>query len=197
MAMSRTSYTICILSSTFPMTIQPICPQQASVRDYLLDQRRCTDSCFQIDEQQAHAELASRCLAVLNNNLLNDLCDLRMPDATTLDVGTDVKARVTSTDRRPMSTDRRLLYQQCKIGVPIRTRPFPLRTRPAMYPLVLIREKCFVQITIWVVSYHLVSPILNRVVIVVVILDIGATGVIWAICAPRAGLPASHRELQG
>jgi hypothetical protein len=73
--------------------LKPIRAHHISVRDYLLDERRCTESHFQIDEQKAQAQLARCCLRVLNDSLHKDLCDLHMPDARTLDVDVDVKAR--------------------------------------------------------------------------------------------------------
>ncbi len=73
--------------------LQPIRTHHISVRDFLLDKRRCTDSHFQIDKQEAHAQLARYCLRVLNKILHKDLCDLRLPDARTPDLDVDLKAR--------------------------------------------------------------------------------------------------------
>ncbi len=71
---------------------RPIRPRHASVRDYLLNQRRCTDARFWIDEQRAHAQLASQCHRAMNEALHNDMCHLRMPDARTSNVSEDTMA---------------------------------------------------------------------------------------------------------
>jgi hypothetical protein len=61
-------------------------PHHASVRDYLLNGRRCTDSRFLVDQQAAHTLLARQCIWLLTRELHQDICSLRMPDAKASDV---------------------------------------------------------------------------------------------------------------
>ena len=49
-----------------------------SFRDFLLDQRRCSDPQFQVNEKKIHADLANRCLKLLYH-LEKDMCDLQLP----------------------------------------------------------------------------------------------------------------------
>ncbi len=57
----------------------PIRPQHASVRDSLLDNRRCTDMRFWVDEHQAHTHIAHQCLRLLGDELRRDRCGLIDP----------------------------------------------------------------------------------------------------------------------
>jgi hypothetical protein len=50
-----------------------------SFRDFLLDQERCTDQRFCIDEQQAHQTLASHCIQRLSDFLKDDICQVVIP----------------------------------------------------------------------------------------------------------------------
>ncbi len=58
---------------------QPIRPHHASVGDFLLDNRRCTDKRFWIDKHWAHKQVATQCLKIMEDNLKEDMCDLREP----------------------------------------------------------------------------------------------------------------------
>lgn len=69
-----------------PDSCVPIRPQHASVRDYLLDNRRCTDSRYWVDEHQAHARVAHHCLRLMDESLMKDICGLREPGALMGDV---------------------------------------------------------------------------------------------------------------
>ena len=51
-------------------------PLHLSFRDFLLDKDRCLDPYFQIDEQQAHQELAGNCLRLLSSFLQRNMCRL-------------------------------------------------------------------------------------------------------------------------
>jgi hypothetical protein len=50
-----------------------------SFRDFLLDQRRCSDAQFWIDERRTHHDLFMRCLKVMSEHLRRDMCNLQMP----------------------------------------------------------------------------------------------------------------------
>ncbi|KAL3476981.1 quinon protein alcohol dehydrogenase-like superfamily [Aspergillus californicus] len=47
-----------------------------SFRDFLLDQARCNDLNFWVDEQKAHQELAHDCLKLMNSTLKENICGL-------------------------------------------------------------------------------------------------------------------------
>jgi hypothetical protein len=67
----------------------PIRLQHASVRDFLLDKRRCTDVRFWVDEKQAHGQTAKLCLHFLGENLRKDLCGLNKFGALASDIPQD------------------------------------------------------------------------------------------------------------
>ncbi len=67
-------------------TTQPIRLHHASFRDFLLNNARCIDNRFWVDERCAHKCLAECCLRVLNDNLRQDICDLKDAGALTVDV---------------------------------------------------------------------------------------------------------------
>ncbi|KAF8544656.1 NACHT and WD40 domain protein [Trichophaea hybrida] len=50
-----------------------------SFRDFLLDQQRCLDLLFRIDESQAHGDLLVSCLMLMSKHLKRDMCNLRLP----------------------------------------------------------------------------------------------------------------------
>jgi hypothetical protein len=58
---------------------QPIRLHHPSFRDFLLDQKRCTDVQFWIDEKMAHNDLFVRCLELMSRHLRRDMCNLRLP----------------------------------------------------------------------------------------------------------------------
>jgi type II secretory pathway predicted ATPase ExeA len=62
---------------------EPIRLQHASVRDFLLDDRRCSDACFRVDELEAHTNFAHCCLFFMNHNLKKNICRLAGPGAIT------------------------------------------------------------------------------------------------------------------
>ena len=57
-----------------------------SFRDFLLDERRCLDPQFLIDEKRAHHHLFTNCLTVMSNHLRRDICNLRVPGARAAEV---------------------------------------------------------------------------------------------------------------
>jgi hypothetical protein len=64
----------------------PIRLHHASVRDFLLSSRRCSDTRFYADEKRAHTVLAMRCLVLMDQQLKRDLCDLQDPGMLTEEV---------------------------------------------------------------------------------------------------------------
>jgi WD40 repeat protein len=57
----------------------PVRLHHASVRDFLLSDRRCEDKRFRVDEKKAHADLAKRCLNFMDLCLKRDMCGLQDP----------------------------------------------------------------------------------------------------------------------
>ena len=57
-----------------------------SFRDFLLDQQRCLDLQFRIDESQAHGDLLESCLMLMSKHLKRDMCNLRLPGTLTNEV---------------------------------------------------------------------------------------------------------------
>jgi hypothetical protein len=84
---------LCDLHAIFDVPDEPhlpIRPQHASVRDFLLDSRRCTDARFCVTEHLAHSHVAQQCLRLLNDSLRRDICRLRTLGAFAKDVPQDV-----------------------------------------------------------------------------------------------------------
>ena len=52
-----------------------------SFRDFLLNEQRCLNPQFLIDEKQAHHDLFNRSPRAMSNFLRRDICDLRLPGA--------------------------------------------------------------------------------------------------------------------
>jgi hypothetical protein len=59
----------------------PIRLLHPSFRDFLLDQNRCTDPQFWIDEKKAHNDTLMNCLNLMSKHLKQDMCDLKLPGA--------------------------------------------------------------------------------------------------------------------
>jgi hypothetical protein len=57
-------------------------PLHLSFRDFLLDQDRCLDYQFWVDEQQTHHKLALDCMRLLSSSLQRNIC--RLPSLGTL-----------------------------------------------------------------------------------------------------------------
>ncbi|KAF8535433.1 NACHT and WD40 domain protein [Trichophaea hybrida] len=58
-----------------------------SFRDFLLDQQRCLDHQFRIDQSQAHSDLLVSCLMLMSNHLKRDMCNLGLPGTLTNEIG--------------------------------------------------------------------------------------------------------------
>jgi hypothetical protein len=54
----------------------PVRLHHPSFRDFLLDNNRCKDMNFQVDEKQAHKTLAARCIQLMSESLKQDICGL-------------------------------------------------------------------------------------------------------------------------
>ena len=59
----------------------PIRLHHPSLRDFLLDKKRCSDSQFWVDEKKAHRVLAAACIQLMSERLERDICGLRSPGA--------------------------------------------------------------------------------------------------------------------
>ena len=57
-----------------------------SFRDFLLDQQRCLDPNFSINEKKVHGGLLLSCLELMSKHLKRDMCNLRLPGALTREV---------------------------------------------------------------------------------------------------------------
>jgi hypothetical protein len=67
----------------------PIRPQHASVRDYLLNNARCTDLRFWVNEHRAHMHMASCCIQLMDDNLHKDMLGLGSPGTLKREVSGD------------------------------------------------------------------------------------------------------------
>jgi hypothetical protein len=57
-----------------------------SLRDFLLDNRRCTDPNLHVDASQAHSSLTDHCIAVMSASLRQDICGIDDPGDYVTDV---------------------------------------------------------------------------------------------------------------
>ena len=57
----------------------PIRLLHPSFRDFLLDQNRCKDESFRIDEGKTHYNIAQQCLDVMSKTLKRNICHLKTP----------------------------------------------------------------------------------------------------------------------
>ena len=64
----------------------PVRLHHPSFRDFLLNQNRCIDKRFVIDETEAHADLACYCMDVMSSELKRNMCDIRQPGRLIKDV---------------------------------------------------------------------------------------------------------------
>jgi hypothetical protein len=64
-----------------------------SFRDFLLDNRRCDDPRFKVDEENAHRELAMCCLKLMSKCLRENICSLALPGSLTSEVDHSVVRR--------------------------------------------------------------------------------------------------------
>jgi hypothetical protein len=59
--------------------VRPLRLHHPSFRDFLLDETRCSDPNFKVDEKQAHQMLAANCIQLMSTSLTQDICDIRAP----------------------------------------------------------------------------------------------------------------------
>jgi Heterokaryon incompatibility protein (HET)/NACHT domain len=59
--------------------IHPLRLHHPSFRDFLLDQNRCTDASFWVNQKQAHQTLAESCIQLMSAYLKQDVCGLDAP----------------------------------------------------------------------------------------------------------------------
>jgi len=61
--------------------MRPICLLHPSFRDLLVNEQRCHDESYWVEERKTHGALAHCCLQLMSNNLKRDVCGLHAPDA--------------------------------------------------------------------------------------------------------------------
>ena len=64
----------------------PLRLHHPSFRDFLLNEGRCEDSGFWVDEKQAHQRLAKSCIRLMSNSLKQDVCGQKAPGTLVADV---------------------------------------------------------------------------------------------------------------
>ena len=65
---------------------RPLRLHHPSFRDFLLDNDKCKDPNFWVDEKQAHQTLAESCIQLMSVSLKQDICGLRTPGVLVTDV---------------------------------------------------------------------------------------------------------------
>ena len=65
---------------------RPLRLHHPSFRGFLLDQRRCADLHFWVDEKQAHQALAEACVRLMSASLKQDICGLDAPGMLVVEV---------------------------------------------------------------------------------------------------------------
>jgi hypothetical protein len=69
----------CLSAVLIPTMDQPIRLFHPSFQDFIVNAARCRDTRFRLDPGEHHQLLAARCLAVMNNQLCQDVCGIRDP----------------------------------------------------------------------------------------------------------------------
>ncbi|KAH8702852.1 putative WD-repeat protein [Phaeosphaeriaceae sp. PMI808] len=64
----------------------PLRLQHPSFRDFLLDDERCRDPNFFIDEKQAHQVIVSSCIRLMSTSLKQDICGVNAPGVLVADI---------------------------------------------------------------------------------------------------------------
>ncbi|KAF8540104.1 vegetative incompatibility protein HET-E-1 [Trichophaea hybrida] len=64
----------------------PIRLLHPSFRDFLLDEQRCKDPQFYIDQREAHTHLFMSCLEIMSKHLKRDMCNFHLPGTLTSNV---------------------------------------------------------------------------------------------------------------
>ncbi|KAK3299885.1 WD40-repeat-containing domain protein [Chaetomium fimeti] len=89
MPLSDIKETLLDLHTIFHIPSQPTWPirlHHPTFRDFLLDEERCGDLDFSVNEKQAHRDLAEGCLRVMSKMLKRDICELGSPGTLVKDV---------------------------------------------------------------------------------------------------------------
>jgi hypothetical protein len=68
----------------------PIRLLHLSFRDFLLNNERCLNKRFWVDEKKAHSDLAENCLRAMSNTLKRDICSLHRPGILAREIGDSV-----------------------------------------------------------------------------------------------------------
>jgi len=79
---------------------QPVRIFHPSFRDFLLDQQRCFDHRFWIDEKERHIDLFRRCLELMSKRLRQDICGIREPGVLITKISKDMIQSVITADLR-------------------------------------------------------------------------------------------------
>ena len=88
--------TLVDLHSILDIPKDPSCPirlHHPSFRDFLLDEKRCSDTHFWVDEKKAQGILADRCIRLMadpKNGLRKDICGLHTPGVLASEVHGDL-----------------------------------------------------------------------------------------------------------
>jgi hypothetical protein len=72
---------------------QPIRTLHPSFSEFMLDNKRCSDPRFQINQGERHLHLALGCLLVMNTHLRHDICSFADPSLLNTDIG-DLQERI-------------------------------------------------------------------------------------------------------
>lgn len=83
-------YSVLVVSEDPQVPIRLLHP---SFREFLLDQQRCSDRQFWVDEKLMHFKLTGACLEVMSRSLKKNICNLESPGSLTSDVQKDVLFR--------------------------------------------------------------------------------------------------------
>ena len=70
---------------------RPIRLHHPSFRDFLLNEDRCVDAQFWVDENQAHSALVGHCINLMSATLKRNICDLQAPGILTTEIESRVK----------------------------------------------------------------------------------------------------------
>ncbi|KAF1814219.1 hypothetical protein P152DRAFT_392943 [Eremomyces bilateralis CBS 781.70] len=69
--------------------IRPLRLHHPSFRDFLLDQKRCNDLNFWVNEKQAQGILAARCIELMSTSLKQDICGMKAPGVLVADISSN------------------------------------------------------------------------------------------------------------
>ncbi|KAK4958333.1 hypothetical protein LTR10_004759 [Elasticomyces elasticus] len=90
--------TLADLHTVFNLPIQhdlPIRLHHPTFRDFIVNQERCRDPDFWVNEQKAHKSMAGHCIVLMSRMLKRDICGLGSPGTTTDSIDREVvKSRI-------------------------------------------------------------------------------------------------------